>query len=192
MKYFKVKTNDSRIITTLRSIFSIEELESLLVNPQNNIIHNFVKKILDKDVYDNSTVNKNQVVISDYSSNNMYYIYYNRQKSGISNDLIKIGITGTSKDFIRTVIKYTSSEFRRMFYTLLSNCTRNWFTGTLYVKIHCDYYEFIGHNAHFKIFMARSDFHGEISGPGISIKFDMRKESIESIARKINEVLKTK
>lgn len=190
MKYINIKTNDSGIIAILRSIFSIEELESLL-GPQYNTIQDSVKMI-DKYVYKYSTMNTNQVIIFNKSENSRYYIYHNHQRGGISSELIRVGITGTNKDFIRAIIRNTSSEFKRMFYTLLSDHARNWFTGTLlHIKIHCDYYEFTGHGGFFKIFMARSDFHGEIDfrlRP--VVKFDVRKESVEDIAKKINEIFR--
>lgn len=190
MKYINIKTNDSGIIATLRSIFSIEELENLLVGPQYNTTQDSIK-MLDKYVYRYSTMNTNQVTIFNKSKNSRYYIYYNHQKDGISSKLIRVGITGTNKDFIRAIIRDTSSEFKRMFYTLLSDRVRNWLTDTLHINIHCDYYEFIGHGGFFKIFMARSDFHGEIDfrlRP--VVKFDVRKESVEDIAKKINEIFR--
>ena len=90
------------------------------------------------------------------------------------------------------MIKYTSGDFKRLIYCLLNNSARNRLINCSIIRIHCDNYEFSKGNISINFFMVKYEFHGEISRPSISIEFDMRKESIKSIARKINEVLKTK
>ena len=192
MKYINIATDNSKVITVLRSAFSIKELRDLIPKPNqcNGIrVTNYVK-ISNKFITCN--INKNQVSVKNYFKDISTYIYYQLGNEK-SSELIRTSILGSEKDFFRTIIKYTSGDFKRLIYCLLNNSARNWLINCSVIRIHCDNYEFSKGNISINFFMVKYEFHGEISRLNSSIiKFDMRKESIESIARKINEVLKTK
>ena len=192
MKYVNIATENSRVMTVLRSIFSVNELKDIIPksSQHNGIRDTNCVEILNKTV--SYTINKNQVSVKNYFKNISIYIYY-QQGNEKSSELIRTSILGSEKDFFRTIIKYTSGDFKRLIYCLLNNSARNWLINCSIIRIHCDNYEFSKGNISINFFMVKYEFHGEISRLNSSIiKFDMRKESIESIARKINEVLKTK
>lgn len=192
MKYINIATDNSKVITVLRSAFSIKELRDLIPKPNqcNGIRVTNCVKISNKFIICN--INKNQVSVKNYFKDISTYIYYQLGNEK-SSELIRTSILGSEKDFFRTIIKYTSGDFKRLIYCLLNNSARNWLINCSVIRIHCDNYEFSKGNISINFFMVKYEFHGEISRLNSSIiKFDMRKESIESIARKINEVLKTK
>lgn len=185
MKYINIATNDSDIMVILRSVFLVEELKKLRFSVYNIVSNTNYLVILDKSIF----YKRGQVTVGDPLSNNLYFIYY---ESELSKELIKTCITGDKSDFFRAIIRYTSDEFKRMIYWLLSNSVRKWLMGdNLHIYIHCDNYEFSDGNTTFKVFMTRSDFHGEIHTTlRPDVKFDIRKESAENIAKKINEIFK--
>lgn len=197
MKYINIATENSRVMTVLRSVFSINELKNLIPksSQHNGIGDTNCVEILNKTktvLCNSCTINKNQVSVKNYFKNISIYIYYQLGNEK-SSELIRTSILGSEKDFFRTMIKYTSGDFKRLIYCLLNNSARNWLINCSVIRIHCDNYEFSKGNIFINFFMVKYEFHGEISRLNSSIiKFDMKKESIESIARKINEVFKTK
>ena len=184
MKYQNVKSSSRYLILVLQECFSKEELKSIFnldILPRD---YSTSREIITKDKSKMVGFHSGYFYVIYPPLLKKYEIYYSKK------DLIRECILKDSKSFFDSLMFCHSSDEMKSFCSNLTDTAYRNLSEKYNLKIYCDNYEFTRTKNNPQApkatirFRQANYLHGEISGPAISIKFDTKKESIESIARK--------